>query len=128
MQGRFPHIVGEHVPDSLAHYLDGGSSVEAEAYEKKCKHSSELEKKASEAERASIKFKQVEFMLSRVGENFMGMISGVTSWGIYVEIKDTKVEGMVSLDSMKDDHYHYDDELKCLIGKRSGQEYHFGDL
>lgn len=121
---RYPDVMVHRL---LQHYLDGGNSVEAEAYEKKCKHSSELEKKASEAERASIKFKQVEFMLSRVGENFMGMISGVTSWGIYVEIKDTKVEGMVSLDSMKDDHYHYDDELKCLIGKRSGQEYHFGD-
>lgn len=121
---RYPDVMVHRL---LQHYLDGGETVDAEVYEKKCKHSSEQEKKASEAERASIKYKQVEFMLSRVGEQFEGVITGITSWGIYVEIKETKCEGMVSLESMNDDHYHYNEELKCLIGQRSKKEYHFGD-
>jgi len=121
---RYPDVMVHRL---LQHYLDGGESVEADTYEKKCKHSSEQEKKASEAERASIKYKQVEFMLSRVGEQFDGVITGITSWGIYVEINETKCEGMVSLDSMKDDHYHFNEDLKCLIGQRSKKEYHFGN-
>lgn len=121
---RYPDVMVHRL---LQHYLDGGESVEADTYEKKCKHSSEQEKKASEAERASIKYKQVEFMLSRVGEQFEGVITGITSWGIYVEINETKCEGMVPLDSMKDDHYHFNEDLKCLIGQRSKKEYHFGN-
>jgi ribonuclease R len=121
---RYPDVMVHRL---LQHYLDGGESVEADIYEKKCKHSSEQEKKASEAERASIKYKQVEFMLSRVGEQFDGVITGITSWGIYVEINETKCEGMVPLDSMKDDHYHFNEDLKCLVGQRSKKEYHFGN-
>jgi exoribonuclease R len=66
-------------------------------------------------------------MLSRMGENFTGMISGVTGWGIYVEIDGNKCEGMVRLETMRDDHYIFDEDRMCLTGKRSGQEYHFGD-
>jgi ribonuclease R len=121
---RYPDVMVHRL---LQHYLDGGDPVNATDYEFKCRHSSEQEKKAAEAERASIKYKQVEFLLSRIGENFRGMISGVTSWGIYVELEGNKCEGMVRLDSMTDDHYMFDEERMCLIGKRRGQEYHFGD-
>lgn len=121
---RYPDVMAHRL---LQHYLDGGDSVGADDYERKCRHSSEQEKRAAEAERASIKYKQVEFMMSRIGETFRGMISGVTSWGIYVEVNETKCEGMVSRDSMRDDHYIYDEEQHAYIGKRTGNEYHFGD-
>lgn len=121
---RYPDVMVHRL---LQHYLDGGAPVNEADYQSKCRHSSEREKLASDAERASIKYKQVEFMLSRIGENFRGMISGVTSWGIYVELEGNKCEGMVRLETMSDDHYLFDDERMCLTGKRSGQEYHFGD-
>lgn len=121
---RYPDVMVHRL---LQHYLDGGASVNEVDYQFKCKHSSDQEKKASEAERASIKYKQVEFLLSRIGENFRGMISGVTSWGIYVELEGNKCEGMVRLETMKDDHYLFDDERMCLIGKRTGKEFQFGD-
>lgn len=121
---RYPDVMVHRL---LQHYLDGGADVNAEEYESKCRHNSEREKKAAEAERASIKYKQVEFLHSKVGENFRGIISGVTSWGLYVELVDNKCEGMVSRDSLLDDHYIFDDEQLCYIGKNKGQEYHFGD-
>ena len=121
---RYPDVMVHRL---LQHYLDGGDSAGADDYERKCSHSSDMEKKAAEAERASIKYKQVEFMASRIGETFKGIISGVTSWGIYVEVNETKCEGMVHKETMRDDHYVYDDEQKALFGKRTGQEYHFGD-
>lgn len=121
---RYPDVMVHRL---LQHYLDGGDPVSEADYQPKCRHSSEREKLASEAERASIKYKQVEFLLSRIGENFRGMISGVTSWGIYVELDGNKCEGMVRLETMRDDHYMFDEERMILIGKRTGQEYHFGD-
>ncbi len=121
---RYPDVMVHRL---LQHYLDGGESVSEVDYQFKCRHSSDQEKKAAEAERASIKYKQVEFLLSRIGEQFRGMISGVTSWGIYVELEGNKCEGMVRLETMNDDHYLFDEERMCLIGKRSGQELHFGD-
>lgn len=121
---RYPDVMVHRL---LQHYLDGKESPDASEYQKRCRHSSEREKLAAEAERASIKYKQVEFLHGKVGETFRGLISGVTSWGLFVELRENKCEGMVRLDTMTDDHYYFNEEHMSLIGKRSGQEYHFGD-
>jgi ribonuclease R len=119
-------------PDVMVHrlieaYSDGAKSAKKEELEKKCKHSSEREKKASEAERASIKYKQVEFMLDKIGENFEGHISGIARWGIFVELVGTKVEGMVPLNSMDDDIYRFDEKKNQIVGQRYKEVYEFGD-
>ncbi|MFM1931092.1 MAG: hypothetical protein RL226_395, partial [Bacteroidota bacterium] len=121
---RYPDVM---VHRMLQHYLEGGQNLSASEFEVKCKHSSEREKKAAEAERASIKYKQVEFLMTRLGETFKGVISGVTGWGLYVELVDNKCEGMVSLDNLTDDQYYYDEARLCLKGRATGREYHFGD-
>jgi len=92
-----------------------------------CKHSSEMERMAAEAERASIKFKQVEFMKDKIGEEFAGVVSGVTEWGIYVEIVENKCEGMVRARDMKGDSYYFDEENYRYVGKNSGKIYALGD-
>ncbi len=119
-------------PDLMVHrllerYLAGKSSVNAEEYEPICSHSSEMEKKAEQAERDSVKYKQAEFMLDKIGQEFDGLISGVSKYGIYVEIEGNKCEGMVSLKYMNDDFYYLDDENYRVIGQRYGQEYKLGD-
>jgi ribonuclease R len=86
-----------------------------------------MERKAQEAEWASIKYKQVEFLLSRIGDHFPALISGVTKWGIFVEIIENKCEGMVRTDSMRDDHYVYIEDSYTLRGSRHGREYTIGD-
>ena len=117
-------------PDVLVHRLienfEAGSANQDEL-EKLCKHSSEIEKRASDAERASIKYKQVEFMLNKIGEHFDGHISGLTRWGIFVELADTKVEGMVPLSSMDDDIYRYDERKNRIVGQRYKEIFEFGD-
>ena len=100
----------------LQHYLDKGKSADQEDYEQLCLHSSEREKRAADAERASIKYKQVEFMQSMLGQQFDGIVAGVTEWGIFVEITETKCEGMVRLADLQDDHYEFDE--KKLPGHR----------
>lgn len=119
-------------PDLLVHrllerYMDGKSSVDQEEYEERCKHSSDMERKAVEAERASVKYKQAEYMLDKVGEEFDGLISGVSKWGIFVELVETRCEGMVSIKYMDDDFYYLDDENYRVIGQRFGKEYKLGD-
>ena len=119
-------------PDVMAHrllqlYLDKGKSANAEDYERKCRQCSLQEKRAQDAEWASIKYKSVEFMMSRIGENFKGMISGVTGWGLYVELTETKCEGMVSLNTLPNDHYEFDKDRYVIFGKRTGKEFHLGD-
>ena len=94
----------------LAHYLAGGKSEDKEYYERLCEHSSAMEVRAADAERASIKYKMVEFMLDKLDQEFDGHISGITEWGIYVELEDTKIEGMVALRDMTDDFYVFDEE------------------
>lgn len=121
---RYPDVLVHRL---LARYIEGGDSASKSEYEEKCKHASLQEKKAVEAERSSIKYKQVEYMMSRIGHEFNGIITGLTSWGIYIEIIENKCEGMVSLDSMSDDHYQFDDENYMLVGKRTGNEYNMGD-
>jgi ribonuclease R len=119
-------------PDMMVHrlltaYLDKENPGNKEKYEKLCDHSSKMERLATEAERASIKYKQVEFMSDRTGQVFEGVISGVTEWGIYVEIIENQCEGMVSVRDLADDYYEYDEENYCLRGRTTGKIYTLGD-
>ncbi|WP_346883465.1 RNB domain-containing ribonuclease [uncultured Algibacter sp.] len=119
-------------PDVMAHrllqeYLDGGKSANEDAYEQKCKHSSNMEGLATRAERDSIKYMQIKFMQDHKDEEFVGVISGVTDWGIYVEIIANKCEGMVSVRDMKDDHYAFDQDQYAMVGKASKMMYQLGD-
>lgn len=121
---RYPDMMVHRL---LAHYMAGGRSADSEDYEKKCLHSSEREKVASDAERASIKYKQVEFMKSRIGEEFIGLISGLTEWGLYVEIITTKVEGMIRMSTLVDDYYEYDEKNMRVVGRYNKRMYTLGD-
>jgi ribonuclease R len=119
-------------PDLMVHrllerYLAGGPSVSDAEYEEYCVHSSEMERKAIEAERASIKYKQAEYLLDKIGEEFYGLISGVSKWGIYVELAGNKCEGMVRLQDLDDDFYYLDEDNYQVIGQRHGQQYKLGD-
>ena len=111
----------------LQHYLDKGKSANKEEYEELCLHSSDREKRAADAERASIKYKQVEFMSMVDDKNFAGIISGVTEWGIYVEISETKCEGMVRMADMTDDYYEFDEQNYRVIGRRNKRIISLGD-
>ena len=111
----------------LQRYLDGGSGVDAREYEDKCEHSSNREQLAANAERASIKYKQVEFMSDRIGKVFDGVISGVTEWGIYVELVENKCEGMIPIRDLDDDYYNFDEKNYCLVGRRYQRKYQLGD-
>jgi len=119
-------------PDLMVHrllqrYMDGKPSVNKEEYEEYCVHSSEMERKAMEAERASTKYKQAEYLLDKLGQEFSGLISGVSKWGIYVELTESKCEGMIPLRNLNDDFYYLDDENYRIIGQRSGKVYRLGD-
>ena len=102
------------------------NKITKEELEKVCKHCSEMEKTASRAERDSIKFMQVKFLQNRIGEVYEGVISGVTEWGLYVEIVENKCEGLVKVSSIKDDHYIYDEKKYALIGYRTKVSYQLG--
>ena len=119
-------------PDLMVHrllqwYLDDKPSASESEYDEKCKHSSDMERKAMEAERASVKYKQAEYLMDRIGEEFDGLISGVSKWGIFVELTESKCEGMVSLRLMNDDFYYLDEENYRIIGQRWGKIYRLGD-
>jgi ribonuclease R len=119
-------------PDMMVHgllttYLDGENPGSQDKYEKLCDHSSKMERLANEAERASVKYKQVEFMSDKTGQVFDGVISGVTEWGIYVEIIENQCEGMVSVRDLADDFYEYDEENYCIRGRTTGKLYTLGD-
>ena len=108
-------------------YAAGGKSQDKLQYEEYCKHSSEREQLATEAERASIKYKLVEFMQDKVGQEFDGYVSGLTEWGIYVEIDPTRVEGMISLRDVKEDYLEFDEEKYETRGKTGGHVFRLGD-
>ena len=119
-------------PDVMAHrllqqYLDGGKSANEDVFEERCVHSSNMENLATKAERDSIKYMQIKYMEDHKNEDFIGVISGVTDWGIYVEIISNKCEGMVSIRDMKDDHYQFDQEQYAVIGKNNKIMYQLGD-
>ena len=121
---RYPDVMTHRL---LQHYLDGGKSPKAEVYEEKCKHSSEMEYLASRAERDSIKYMQVKYMEKHKNQEFEGVISGVTEWGIYVEIIENKCEGMCRIREIKDDYYTYDEKQYALVGQSTKNKYQLGD-
>ncbi|WP_303660878.1 ribonuclease R, partial [uncultured Duncaniella sp.] len=119
-------------PDMMVHrllerYLAGGRSVVVQKLEEQCKHSSEMEQLAASAERASIKYKQVEYMQSHLGETYSGIISGVTEWGLYVELKENLCEGLIPMRDLADDYYDFDEKNHCLVGRRHNHRYRLGD-
>ena len=121
---RYPDMMVHRL---LAHYLAGGENARAEKYDKLCKHCSEREVVAAEAERASIKYKLVEFMQDKVGYVFGGNVSGLTEWGMYVEVEPTKIEGMVPLRDIRSDFFEFDADHYRLVGRRSKVVYNLGD-
>ena len=120
-------------PDMMVHRLltrylfDEGHSVNKNEYEEYCEHSSDMEQLAASAERASIKYKQVEYMSERLGQVFDGVISGVTDWGIYVELNENKCEGMIPVRCLDDDYYEFDEKNYCIVGRHTGKRYQLGD-
>ena len=120
-------------PDMMVHrlltkYLDeGGHTVTEKKYEALCEHSSAMEQLAASAERASVKYKQVEFMTEHVGQVYQGVISGVTEWGLYVELNENKCEGMIPIRDLDDDYYEFDEKNYCLRGRRTRHTYSLGD-
>jgi len=121
---RYPDVMTHRL---LQHYLDGGKSPKAEVYEEKCRHSSEMEYLASRAERDSIKYMQVKYMDKHKDQEFEGVISGVTEWGIYVEIIENKCEGMCRIREIKDDYYIFDEKQFALVGQSTKNMYQLGD-
>ena len=122
---RYPDLMVHRL---LEHYLAGGNSVDANTYEDYCKHCSLMEKKAADAERTSVKYKQAEFLSDKIGQIFPALISGVSKWGMYAEIEGNKCEGMIPIGSLKDDYYMLDEDNYQVIGRRYGRCYKLGDL
>ena len=120
-------------PDMMVHRLltrylfDEEHSVNKNEYEEYCEHSSDMEQLAASAERASIKYKQVEYMSERLGQVYDGVISGVTDWGIYVELNENKCEGMIPIRFLDDDYYEFDEKNYCIVGRHTGKRYQLGD-
>ncbi|MBS7565054.1 ribonuclease R [Mucilaginibacter sp. Bleaf8] len=121
---RYPDVMVHRL---LLHYLEGGQSANADHYEVLCKHSSEMEKKAADAERASVKYKQAEYLQDNIGSVYNGVISGVTEWGMYVQIIENNCEGMIRLRDISDDFYTLDEKNYAIIGQRKKKAYQLGD-
>jgi ribonuclease R/exosome complex exonuclease DIS3/RRP44 len=121
---RYPDVMVHRL---LQHYLDGGNSPKAEIFEEKCKHSSDMENLAASAERDSVKYMQIKFMQDHQDREFIGVISGVTEWGIYVEIIENKCEGMVRIRDIKGDYYIFDEKEYAIVGERTKKTYQLGD-
>jgi ribonuclease R len=119
-------------PDTMVHrlltrYAEGGRSANQEKYEELCEHSSGMEQLSANAERASIKYKEVEFMQDKLGEEYDAHISGIAEYGIYCEINENHCEGMVPIRDLDDDYYEFDERNYCLIGRRNHNRYNLGD-
>jgi len=121
---RYPDMMVHRL---LTHYMNGGESKSKKNYERYCNHCSEMEKRSMEAERASTKYKQVEFMQGKEGQEFEAIISGLTDWGIYAEIIENKCEGMISVQSLPDDFFEFDEENYLLVGRYSKRKFQLGD-
>ena len=111
----------------LSRYLAGEKSADKQAFEEYCQHSSQREQIATEAERSSVKYKMAEYMKDRIGQVYDGTVSGVTEWGIYVQVEPTHIEGMVALRELTDDYYQFDEKNFCVYGKSSGRKFMLGD-
>lgn len=122
---RYPDMMVHRL---LAKYAAGGRSSDKMKLEEQCKHSSDMEQLAANAERASIRYKQVEFMQERLGEIYEGVISAVTEWGLYVELDENKCEGLVPVRDLVDDYYDYDEKNFCLTGRKYHNKYTLGDI
>lgn len=122
---RYPDVMTHRL---LQHYLDGGKTPKADIYEEKCKHSSQMEELAAKAERSSIKYMQIKYMQDHQDAEFEGVISGVTEWGIYVEISENKCEGMVRIRDIKSDYYIFDEKQYAIIGQSTKKIYQLGDI
>ena len=119
-------------PDVMVHrllqrYLDGEKVNEKESIEEQCKHSSAMEKLSTDAERSSIKYMQVKYLLGKEGQEFLGTISGVTEFGMFIELKDSLCEGLVSMRDLKDDHYILNKETVSLTGRKTNKSFQLGD-
>jgi len=121
---RYPDVMVHRL---LQHYLEGGESPKTEPYEEKCKHSSDMESLAANAERDSIKYMQIKFMENHQDQEFIGVISGVTEWGLYVEIIENKCEGMIRIRDIKDDYYTFDEKEYAIVGEKTKKTYQLGD-
>ena len=121
---RYPDMMVHRL---LARYADGGRSVDKQKLEDQCRHCSEMEQLAANAERSSIRYKQVEFMRDRLGQIYDGVISGVTEWGFYVELNENGCEGLVPVRDLADDYYEFDEKNYRLIGRNSHRTYTLGD-
>jgi VacB/RNase II family 3'-5' exoribonuclease len=121
---RYPDVMVHRL---LQYYLDGGKNADADVYEEKCAHSSNMESLATNAERDSIKYMQIKYMQDHKDEEFLGVISGVTEWGIYVEIVSNKCEGMCRIREIKDDYYTFDEKQYALVGQISKDLLQLGD-
>ncbi|MCK0189735.1 ribonuclease R [Arenibacter sp. F20364] len=121
---RYPDVMVHRL---LQHYLDGGDTPKTEPYEVKCKHSSDMESLAANAERDSIKYMQIKFMEDHQDQEFVGVISGVTEWGLYVEIIENKCEGMVRIRDIRDDYYTFDEKEYAIVGEKTKKTYQLGD-
>lgn len=121
---RYPDLMVHRL---LTRYLAGGRTAQADKYESLCEHSSAMEQTAASAERASVKYKQVEFMSERIGNVYDAVISGVTEWGLYAEINENKCEGMIPMRDLDDDFYEFDEKNYCLIGRRNHRKFSLGD-
>lgn len=121
---RYPDMMVHRL---LTYYMEGGKSVNKEKYEDECKHCSDMEQLAANAERASIKYKQVEFMSDKIGRTFKAVISGIAEWGIYAEIEENRCEGLVPMRELDDDFYEFDEKNYRLLGRRTKHEYRLGD-
>lgn len=121
---RYPDVMVHRL---LQRYLEDGRSVNKEKLEEYCKHSSDMEQVAANAERSSIKYKQVEYLADKIGQEFEGTISGVTQWGFYVELEESKCEGLVSMTELDDDYYEFDDKNYCIAGRHHHKVYQLGD-
>jgi ribonuclease R len=121
---RYPDMMVHRL---LADFLAGEPAADKDTYESLCTHSSEMEVKASEAERASIRHKMVEFMEDKIGQELNGYISGLSDWGIYVELDDTHIEGMVAMRDLTDDFYQFNENEYEVVGQRRGRRFRLGD-
>ena len=122
---RYPDMMVHRL---LAKYAEGARSTDKGKLEDQCRHSSDMEQLAANAERASIRYKQVEFMKDTLGEIYEGVISGVTEWGFYVELNDNKCEGLVPVRDLADDYYDFDEKNYCLVGRKYHNRYTLGDI